>query len=266
MFNNQISYIQNILSSRPVSRLILLLCSFCITTSCTSYQRAYTQQREHTARPVATQKPYVVDGKRYEPLSSHEGFEQEGIASSYGLEFQGRKTSNGETFDMNAMTAAHKTLPMGVYVRVQHKQSGREVVVRINDRGPFAKDRIIDLSDAAASRLGIIQEGLAPVKVSALGYKTEGVGGLSSYRQPMSYDSGSFALQVGAFTIKANASRYAEELRRKFGAADIQEAIVSGTKYYRVRLGHYSSLRIAQSAQEQYERKGFNNNFVVSLD
>jgi rare lipoprotein A len=82
----------------------------------------------------------------------------------------------------------------------------------------------------------------------------------------MSYDSGSFALQVGAFTIKANASRYAEELRRKFGAADIQEAIVSGTKYYRVRLGHYSSLRIAQSAQEQYERKGFNNNFVVSLD
>jgi len=266
MFNVSLPYPQSILSFQSVSRLTLLLCTACIASSCTSYQRAYTQQKEQPHRPIATQKPYVVEGKRYEPLSSHEGFEQEGIASSYGHEFHGRKTSNGETFDMNAMTAAHKTLPMGVYVRVRHKRSGNEVVVRINDRGPFVKDRIIDLSDAAASRLGIIREGLAPVKVSALGYKTEGVGGLSSYRPPASYDSGSFALQVGAFTIKANASRYAEELRRKFGAADIQEAIVGGNKYYRVRLGRFSSLRTAQSAQEQYEQKGFNNNFVVSLD
>jgi rare lipoprotein A len=213
-----------------------------------------------------TQKPYTVNGKRYEPLSSHEGFEQEGVASSYGQEFHGRRTSNGETFDMHAMTAAHKTLPMGVYVRVQHKRSGNEVIVRINDRGPFVRDRIIDLSDAAAGRLGILHDGLAPVKVIALGYRADGVTGTAIYRSPESYDSGTFSLQVGAFTIKSNANRYADEIKRKYGATDIREALIGGTKFYQVRLGRYTSLRVAQAAQEQYEHKGFSGCFVVAVD
>jgi rare lipoprotein A len=237
-----------------------------VITSCTSYQRAYPPLEQQSSRSKPSQKPYTVDGKRYEPLSSHEGFEQEGIASSYGQEFHGRRTSNGETFDMNAMTAAHKTLPMGVYVRVQHKKSGTAIVVRINDRGPFVKDRIIDLSDAAAARLGILREGLAPVRVTALGYRTDGVGGTESYRQPAGYDSGTYSLQVGAFTVKANAYRYAEELKRAYGAADVQEAVVDGRRYFRVRLGRYTSLRIAQTAQEQYDRKGFSSCFVVAVD
>jgi rare lipoprotein A len=155
---------------------------------------------------------------------------------------------------------------MGVYVRVQHKRTGSEVVVRINDRGPFVRDRIIDLSDAAAGRLGMLREGLAPVRISALGYRADGVEGTLSYRPPPSYDSGTFSLQVGAFTIKANAYRYADELRRKFGKADVQEAVVGGIPYYRVRLGRYTSLRVAQAAQEQYGRKGFNGCFVVAVD
>lgn len=254
-----------------VMRRIALLCcalsAVALVSSCTTYQRAYPPlETQQTARQKPSQKPYTVNGTRYEPLSSHEGFEQEGLASSYGREFHGRTTSSGEPFDMNAMTAAHKTLPLGVYVRVRHKRTNSEVIVRINDRGPFVKDRIIDLSDAAAARLGIIKEGLAPVKITALGYKAGGADGTSAYRPAASYDLGTFSLQVGAFTIKANAYRYADELKRTYGTAEVQEAVVGGTKYYRVRLGRYASLRVAQAAQGQYERKGFNGCFVVAVD
>ena len=255
-------------SRRRCARIFLALCITALTTSCTTYQRAsYPPAGQKPAAPTSrqkpTQRPYTVDGKLYEPLSSHMGFEQEGIASSYGREFHGRTTSNGELFDMRAMTAAHKTLPMDVYVRVQHKRTGKEVIVRINDRGPFVRDRIIDLSESAAERLGMLQEGLAPVSLTALGYKSEGQSG---YRQVADYDSGSFALQVGAFTVRANAVRYAEELRRKYGTGDVQETVVKGTTYYRVRLGKYTSLRAAQAGQEQYERAGFAGCFVVAVD
>jgi rare lipoprotein A len=243
------------------SSAITLLCS------CTTYHRAYPPpDQPQTTRQQPTQRPYTINGKRYEPLSSHQGFEQEGIASSYGLEFHGRTTSNGEQFDMHAMTAAHKTLPMGVYVRVRHKRSGKEVVVRINDRGPFVGDRVIDLSESAAAQLGMLQEGLAPVRVTALGYKADGQGASPGYRQPASYDSGTFSLQVAAFTIRSNAYRYAEELTKRFGSADVQEAQVLGKTFYRVRLGRYTSLHSAQTGQEQYGRSGFAGCFVVAVD
>lgn len=252
---------------RRSMQLYLLMCVAMVLSSCTSYQRArYNVEPPTAIRSKPTQKPYIVDGKRYEPLSSHEGFVQEGLASSYGQEFHGRKTSNGETFDMNALTAAHKTLPMGVYVRVQLKRNGNEVIVRINDRGPFVKDRIIDLSDAAAGRLGILREGVLPVMVTALGYRGEETSPTTAYRQPLSYDTGVFSLQVGAFTVKSNAFRYADELKRKYGSTDIQEAVVGGTKYYRVRLGRYTSLKNAQTAQGLYEHDGFNGCFVVAVD
>jgi rare lipoprotein A len=167
---------------------------------------------------------------------------------------------------MNAMTAAHKTLPLGVYVKVRHKRTGKEVVVRINDRGPFVSERIIDLSEGAARKLEMIQEGLAPVKITALGYKIEKKNEEIEYRAPASYDNGSFALQVAALKSRENAYRYADELKRKYGSANVQEANVGGSMFYRVRLGHYSSLRAAQSAGESFERKGFPGNFVVAVD
>ena len=236
-------------------------------SACATRQRAYSPQDQNlSSRQKSGQKPYTVAGKRYEPLSSHEGFVQEGIASSYGRDFHGRKTSSGEPFDMNAMTAAHKTLPLGVYVKVRHKRTGKEIIVRINDRGPFVSERIIDLSEGAARKLEMIQEGLAAVKITALGYKIEKKSEEVEYRAPVSYDTGTFALQVAALKIKANAYRYADELKRKYGSADVQEANVGGTMFYRVRLGRYSSLRAAQSAQESFERKGFPGNFVVAVD
>ena len=98
------------------------------------------------------EKPYEVNGERYDPLRSHAGFVEEGIASWYGADFHGKKTSNGETYNMHARTAAHKTLPLGVFVKVVSKDDGRSTTVRINDRGPFVKSRIIDLSRAAARK------------------------------------------------------------------------------------------------------------------
>lgn len=205
-------------------------------------------------------------GKHYEPLATHEGFEQEGIASSYGLEFHGRNTSNGESFDMRAMTAAHKTLPMGVYVKVQHKRNQREVVVRINDRGPFVGDRIIDLSTAAAEKLNMISDGLAPVKITALGYLYRDDTGKTGYTGPNSYDKGVFSLQVGSFAIRENAYRYAGQLRNQYGHADVNEAFVRGNKFYQVRMGRFTSLKETQSRQYYYQQNGFPGCFAVATD
>jgi rare lipoprotein A len=140
------------------STTLLLVYTCLMFTGCAT--RRYVAPDTLQQKPS---KPYVVQGKRYEPLTTAEGFVQEGLASSYGRDFHGKKTSNGELFNMQAMTAAHKTLPFGVYVKVEHKKTGKEVTVRINDRGPFVGNRIIDLSEGAAVRLGLLQEGVAPV-------------------------------------------------------------------------------------------------------
>jgi rare lipoprotein A len=119
--------------------------------------------RVEPIRPGGPNKPYEVAGERYEPLPPNERYEARGIASWYGRQFHGRKTANGETFNMYAMTAAHRTLPLPSYARVTNPANGRSVVVRVNDRGPFSPGRIIDLSYTAAVKLGIA--GLATVRV-----------------------------------------------------------------------------------------------------
>lgn len=113
-------------------------------------------------------RPYAVFGKTYVPMTRLQPFRQRGVASWYGKRYHGQKTSSGETYDMYAMTAAHTTLPIPSYARVTHLASGRSVVVRINDRGPFHAGRVIDLSYAAASRLGILQGGSAEVEVETV--------------------------------------------------------------------------------------------------
>ena len=113
-------------------------------------------------------RPYEALGKRYVPLTSVQPFRQSGLASWYGKRYHGQKTSSGETYDMYAMTAAHATLPIPSYVRVTNLANGRSVVVRVNDRGPFKSDRVIDLSYVAAYKLGFIQAGQARVEVEAI--------------------------------------------------------------------------------------------------
>lgn len=117
---------------------------------------------------AGNKSPYEIFGISYYVMADSKGFRQQGEASWYGKKFHGRNTSNGEVYDMYAMTAAHKTLPIPSYVRVTNHQNGRSVVVRVNDRGPFHGDRIIDLSYAAASKLGFAEQGTAMVSVEAI--------------------------------------------------------------------------------------------------
>lgn len=118
--------------------------------------------------PKATQRSYVIKGVRYHPLASAKNFVQTGKASWYGPGFHGKKTSNGERYNMHALTAAHKTLPLGTVVRVRNLDNGKSVIVRVNDRGPFHGKRVIDLSKAAAARLGFVRQGMAKVRVETL--------------------------------------------------------------------------------------------------
>lgn len=124
--------------------------------------------RDEPLSPYGNPPEYEVGGVTYHVLESAKGYDKKGIASWYGPDFQGKRTSSGETYDMYAMTAAHKTLPIPTYVEVTNLANGKKVVVRVNDRGPFAKDRIIDLSYIAALKLGIVGHGTARVRVRAL--------------------------------------------------------------------------------------------------
>ncbi len=212
------------------------------------------------------QKPYTVNGQRYDPLLSHDGFVEDGVASWYGKDFHGKKTSNGEIYDMYAMTAAHKTLPLGVFVRVRNRNNGKETVVRVNDRGPFVKGRIIDLSYAAAKELDVVGPGTAPVHIEALGYRDRDRSGAVSYHAPASYDEGSFGVQIGAFTVADNARRLVGDMKKRFGSAGVQTGTVNGTLFHRVRVGNYRSLAAAEVARDELEKNGYPSCFVVALD
>lgn len=245
----------------------LLVCPLliCLLALAACSKPGYRVEVIKTPGLKGTQQPYSVNGERYDPLPSADGFREKGIASWYGKDFHGRKTSNGEIYNMHAMTAAHKTLPMNVHVRVSNLSNGRSAVVRINDRGPFVKGRVIDLSYVAANQLDIVKPGTAPVRVEALGFKLETPPGSATvYRQPETYDAGTYTVQVGAFTIAANAQSLAAQLRSTYGAASVAEAWIQGRKFYRVRAGQYPSLKRATAALLRFEQSGFPNSFVVA--
>ena len=198
-------------------------------------------------------KPYKALGKWYQPRRSSYGFRQTGLASWYGEDFHGKKTSNGEIYDMYAMTAAHKTLPFNTYVAVNNLENGRKLKVRINDRGPFVRGRIIDLSYAAASKLGIVGPGTARVKIAALGMASQN--GLKkdepkSY-EPVDYQKGNFTFQVGAFLERQNAERLEAKLAKAYTNAHIATYHSGDKTFYRVRVGKFNDLKNAI----EYEKK-----------
>lgn len=255
-------YMKNILKITIATALVAAL-SACGTPTPKYRVRVYDTPSAPNTTP--TQKPYEVNGQRYQPIVSAHGFVQEGVASWYGKQFHGRKTSNGETYDMYAMTAAHKTLPMNVYLKVTNRDNGRSTVVRVNDRGPFVKNRIIDLSYSAAKELGVVGPGTASVRIEALGYREKGQGsGQPVYHQPASYDVGQFMVQVGAFTVKDNAYRLAGKLKIQYGSSAVAEGWVNGQKFYRVRVGLYASMARATDALHHFEQNGYTNCFVVA--
>ncbi|MBV0932435.1 septal ring lytic transglycosylase RlpA family protein [Marinobacterium weihaiense] len=188
--------------------------------------------------------PYTVLGKRYTVLPSAEGYRQRGTASWYGKKFHGHTTSNGEVYDMYQMSAAHKSLPLPSYVRVTNLDNGRQVVVRVNDRGPFHDQRLIDLSYAAAYRLDMLQKGTARVEIEAItdaaASGQAGGTGLSHVPAEQSASNGRI-LQVAALSSIGNAERLAQQLQSRFDEpTQVQNSERDGRTLYRVRLGPLS--------------------------
>jgi len=180
---------------------------------------------------------------------------EEGIASWYGPGFHGRLTASGERYNMYAFTAAHKTLPMGTKVLVTNLENGRQTIVRINDRGPFVKGRIIDLSYAAARALGMHQKGTARVRIEALSESPSAAG--------PDFDRGEFFIQVGAFKNYANALRLKERLARHFKIVAIVPYERGSQTFYRVQVFASRSLKEAHRLLALLE-KAFPQAFIVA--
>jgi len=213
-------------------------------------------------------RPYTVFGREYVPATSLRPYRERGVASWYGRKFHGEKTSTGEIYDMYALTAAHPTLPLPSYARVTGIATGRSVIVRVNDRGPFLHDRVIDLSYAAAHRIGIAQKGSGEVEVEAI------LPGTTTMRaaaplppvasaaetptppraavEPMAMPgtTAGFAVQLGAFGSHANAQNFLEHVQNQLANAQVEPKIRQVAGLFRVYVGPYAgrdeARRVAQ--------------------
>lgn len=216
--------------------------------------------------PPGHPKPYRVFGKWYQPIPNSQGFQQRGVASWYGKPFHGRKTSSGEIYNMYAMTGAHKTLPLGTYVRVHNLDNNQTVVIKINDRGPFVRGRIIDLSLKAAKDIGLHSAGTAPVKITAIGAgKQKGkTSKISSANTPINYETGVFTIQVGAFTKRTNAEQFKDKLAQKYKNVHIKSTFDGNQTIYRVRVGRSYTLQKAGEYEDTMIRHGFKDAFAVA--
>ncbi|MCK5097970.1 MAG: septal ring lytic transglycosylase RlpA family protein [Desulfobacteraceae bacterium] len=208
-------------------------------------------------------KPYTINGIQYIPQKQSLNYTQKGIASWYGKKFHGRKTASGEVYDMHAMTAAHKTLPLQTWVRVHNLKNNKEIVVRINDRGPFVKGRIIDLSFTGAKKIGIADTGTAPVKVVVLGALKNPKAKKKEY-VPVNCYNGNFSVQVGAFQVKANAIQLKNELSIAYNDVHIVKHNDHRGSFYRVRVGKYSQLKPALMLEKELSVNGQKTVFLIA--
>ena len=222
----------------------------------------------------ATMRPYTINGKTYYPTTVNVGDTASGIASWYGPDFHGKKTSNGETYNMNAMTAAHKTLPMNTMVRVTNLGNGAQTTVRINDRGPFVAGRIIDLSKAAATSIGMIGAGTARVKLEVVGFYGDGknyqnTGSLSSppsVSNSKNWGSGvsgaiitagiSGAMSGGISGAVSSASSAAKSAAKSAANSAIRQAVDKGVQK--------ASQKISETFEKNSNLVSANNEFTSS--
>lgn len=239
-----------------------------------------------------TGKPYKVAGQWYYPLQSAAGYEATGVASWYGRDFHGKKTANGERYDMYTMSAAHKTLPMPTMARVTNLENGRSVIVRINDRGPFVKDRLIDLSYAAARELGYDSQGTARVRVQVLGNGDPATYSASDSRPnnspapapapttrnpapvvaaapaapPLAASpppSGAMFIQLGAFSSEVNARRLEDELSGNHPSVRVYADYRISPGVFRVRIGPFTNVEEIESQVLSLRQQGYAQAIVV---
>lgn len=220
----------------------------------------------------ANSRPYTVLGKHYIPMTSGKGHTEEGKASWYGQKFHGHLTSNGERYDMYAMSAAHKTLPLPSYVQVTNQNNGRKAIVRVNDRGPFHPGRIIDLSYAAAMKLGVLDTGTADVRIEVIHVDEDNmvrIGKsapvtLAQFKRgdltPMTDVEKALFIQVIAVQDEGKAQRLADGLASLY---QIPAVTPTDGRVYRLRLGPIADESHAQSVLSELHRAGYDNAFTL---
>ena len=226
------------------------------------------------AEPInrATTRPYTVLGRSYRPYTQHQAYRVRGLASWYGKRYHGKQTSNGETYDMYSMSAAHTVLPLPSYARVTNLSNGRSVVVRVNDRGPFHDKRVIDLSYAAAYKLGFVNEGSTMVEIEAIipGDTSPPSAPIIAATEPPpragpleSGESGIF-LQLGAFSVRDNAQGFVRRMRSDIvWLGDLIHLYISGN-LYKVHAGPYASRVAADRDAERVFRELGLTPFILS--
>ena len=222
-------------------------------------------QPKYEALSRRANRPYVAFNKKYIPLKKIIPFEEKGYASWYGKRYHGKKTSIGETYDMYQMTGAHKTLPLPCYIKVTNLKNKRSVIIRINDRGPFVDERIVDLSYAAAHRLRIIEKGSELVRIEMVNpslanknMKKEDI--LPSANSSIKY----FYIQAGAFSSEANASYLVNKLSKIQFRNSLNIKKLSKNSLYLVAIGPYDSKKIAEQALKDISQKIQLNSFIIS--
>ena len=234
-------------------------------------------KRSRSGNPTS----YVVFGKRYHVMSSSHGYKKRGIASWYGSKFHGRRTSSGEPYDMHAMTAAHKTLPLPTYVRVTNLKNGRQVILKVNDRGPFHDNRIIDLSHTAAIKLGIKGTGTGLVEVEAIDTNETYAAAKPSMTtstltkpalktpalktQRTAPSSVDLYLQLGAFVSSHNANNLKNRVNSVIDSntASISTTLKNQQQFYRVRIGPINGVAQADELAHTLTQKGFSQPRVI---
>lgn len=243
------------MSEKKATKLIAF--SIAVTILCGCAQMGSTGATD--SRKKNTKYEYSINGQSYKVLPSSENYLEIGVASWYGQKFHGRLTANGETYDMYQMTAAHKTLPLPTLVKVTNLDNGEKVILKVNDRGPFHDNRLIDLSYQAALKLGFADKGTAPVVVEAVVAEASGVEGkkenaeetleerknklirvasVKSHIQTMALEQGKhnigYFLQIGAFTLLKSAEHLMEKIDQLIGRHEVQDVNVrileSGSK------------------------------------
>jgi len=225
---------------------IFLIISFFLFTACGPKHHVVYEKRMPPPEKQEVKKGSVKEEKpipevRIEKRESREV--QYGVASWYGGEFHGRPTSSGEVYDMYQLTCAHNTLSLGTVVMVTNLENGRSLELKVNDRGPFVKERIIDVSYAAAQMLGMWEKGTALVKVEVI------VPGVELVQR--------FTLQVGSFADEANAQKLAEQLRKSFENVYMAPVETLTQKYHRVRIGQFETREAALVIAEKLSQMGF---------
>ena len=204
-------------------------------------------------------KPYVVFGKSYVPLKSNKGFRQKGTASWYGKKFHGKRTSSGETYDMYKMTAAHTVLPIPSYAQVTNLNNGRSIIVKVNDRGPFKHNRVIDLSYAAALKLDVVRSGTGQVEIIAIGENTP-----TSQKESLVSAEAQAFIQLGAYSNQDTAYRLQQRLQSDgYPDVAVNRVVQRGLNLYRVRLGPLDKAGDVDFLLADLHHAGYNDAHII---